>query len=133
MQRWLWCLQRPRGVCQPCVLRRAGGQVERMVRALPLEIRGCRIEAILAVWEAISDMCNIERVLYALTMPERSELIQRVGYLQLYVGSGDCVAALGHSRSLHGCLMTSGGIPCAPMGSTRWTCPYMSTVPSQSS
>lgn len=64
-----------------------------MVRALPLEIRGCRIEAILAVWEAISDMCNIERVLYALAMPERSELIQRVGYLQLYVGSGDCVSA----------------------------------------
>ena len=103
-----------------------------MVRALPLEIRGCRIEAILAVWEAISDMCNIERVLYALTMPERSELIQRVGYLQLYVGSG-VVSLPRQSLSLHGCLMTSGGIPCAPMGSTRWTCPYMSTVPSQSS
>ena len=66
----------------PCL---KSSQVERLIRMIPPGIPGFRVELLTTVFYRIVDLRKIDRVLWALSFPERMEAVRRLGWLNLSV------------------------------------------------
>ncbi len=60
------------------------GQLEHLLRLLPAHVPGLRVEVLVLLFERIADLWCIERVLWALSMPERRAAVVRLGWLNLW-------------------------------------------------
>ncbi len=60
-------------------------QLSDIVRMLPANIPGFRVELVIAMFSKVVDLPEFHRVLFALSYPERVAVRDRLGWLNLYV------------------------------------------------
>lgn len=60
-------------------------QLSDIIRMLPTNIPGFRVEVVIALFAKVVDLHDFHRVLFALSYPERMAVRERIGWLNLYV------------------------------------------------
>ncbi|KAA0162237.1 hypothetical protein FNF27_06062 [Cafeteria roenbergensis] len=59
-------------------------QLADIVRALPLSVPGLRVEVAVSLFPRVLDLAEFDRVLFALSGPERKRVVRRLGWLNLW-------------------------------------------------
>ena len=105
-------------------------QLSDIVRMLPANIPGFRVEIVVALFAKVIDLPEFHRVLFALSYPERIAVRERLGWLNLCVGSLGLLTwpSLSPLISCSDVFGYAGGIRCVPTADTRWTWPYGRTA-----
>ena len=60
-------------------------QLSDVIRMLPANIPGFRVEVVVALYSKVVDLQDFHRVLFALSYPERMAVRERLGWLNLCV------------------------------------------------
>lgn len=59
-------------------------QLEKLLRMVPMGVPGFRVDLFVALFSRITDLKRIDRALWAMSYPEKMEVVKRLGWLNLW-------------------------------------------------